>query len=405
MGGKYDRFEVADYSKGFRHMRSFSDAAEARAEAKRIATQIASGEAEAAQIRGKDAAAYGQAVELLRPTGAHLLTAAVRYAECFKILGGDRMLEACKDFARRNPVTREPRTVRQVADELVELKKKRGASARYVEQMEWTLDKFAEAFARNVDAITTIEIQSWLDGMSFSPRTIKNFRDAANTLFNFAEARGYIARGDNPVAATEKAGARNGNPIEIYTPEELQRLFAAAPPYFKPILALQAFAGLRSVEITRLDWQDVKLERGHIELGAHKTKTATRRLVPILPNLAAWLADYAKQKGKVWTRASGRFYKVQMAITAATEVKADPKKKIAAVPPVKRKQNALRHSFISYRVADCNDVPRVALESGNSPGMIFAHYRELVTPADAKTWFAIAPETPANVIAMSAATK
>lgn len=34
---------------------------------------------------------------------------------------------------------------------------------------------------------------------------------------------------------------------------------------------------------------------------------------------------------------------------------------------VKWKKNALRHSFISYRVAETQDVPKVALEAGNSP--------------------------------------
>jgi hypothetical protein len=33
----------------------------------------------------------------------------------------------------------------------------------------------------------------------------------------------------------------------------------------------------------------------------------------------------------------------------------------------------------------------VALEAGNSPEMIFEHYRELVTPETAKTWFAVKP--------------
>jgi hypothetical protein len=31
------------------------------------------------------------------------------------------------------------------------------------------------------------------------------------------------------------------------------------------------------------------------------------------------------------------------------------------------------------------------LEAGNSPQMIFAHYRELVTPEAAKAWFAVTP--------------
>lgn len=401
MAGKYKRFELADYSLGFRRLRSFSDATKARTEAKKIATQIAAGEAEAAQIRGKDAAAYGQAIEILRPTGTHLISAATRYAEAFKILSGDRILEAAKDFARRNPVKREPRTVRQVADELIELKTKRDVSGRYLEDLKWRLGKIATAFAVNVDSITTGEIQAWLDGMDGSPRSIKNFRGTANTLFKFAEARGYISRGENPVIATERNEKRNGKAIEIYTPVELQRLILAAPDWFRPVIALQAFAGIRSAEVWRLDWRDIKLERGHIELGADKTKTASRRIVPIVPNLAQWLAPHAIKSGKVYRHSRPYFYEVTAKVAAATEIKTDVKKSIAALPPVEWKQNALRHSFISYRVADTADVPRVALESGNSPAMIFAHYREVVTPADAKAWFAIAPDAPANVVSIT----
>ena len=64
------------------------------------------------------------------------------------------------------------------------------------------------------------------------------------------------------------------------------------------------------------------------------------------------------------------------------------------------KHNALRHSFISYRVAETQNVAQVALEAGNSPGMIFGHYRELVTADDAKTWFAVTPTQPANIITL-----
>jgi len=37
------------------------------------------------------------------------------------------------------------------------------------------------------------------------------------------------------------------------------------------------------------------------------------------------------------------------------------------------------------------NVAQVALEAGNSPAVIFSNYRELVTPQDAKAWFAIVP--------------
>jgi hypothetical protein len=42
-------------------------------------------------------------------------------------------------------------------------------------------------------------------------------------------------------------------------------------------------------------------------------------------------------------------------------------------------------------VAESKDAAAVALEAGNSPKMIFEHYRELVTPEEAKEWFGILP--------------
>ena len=65
------------------------------------------------------------------------------------------------------------------------------------------------------------------------------------------------------------------------------------------------------------------------------------------------------------------------------------------------RHNALRHSFISYRVADIQNVAQVALEAGNSPQMVFKKYRQLVTPAAAKAWFAIAPAGASKIVTMN----
>lgn len=398
-------FEVVDYTEGRRAFRGFSNFAAAAEEAERLAKLIATGQTSAATLRNADAATFGRALELLRGIDVPLELVAAHYAKAFKILGSDQIIEAAKDFIRRNPILREPRTVRQVADEMIELQTKRKKSDRYVEDLSGRLGNFARAFAHDIANVTTADVQTWLDGMKAAPRSVKNFRDAANSLFKFAEARGYIAKGENPVTGTQKIATRNSEPITIYTPTELHRLIAAAPKWFKPVIALQAFAGLRSAEVMRLDWRDVKLERDHIELGADKTKTATRRLVPITPNLAEWLAPHTLKSGKVFPHSRAYFHEVQRNTAGATEIKTDLKKNRAALAPVEWRHNALRHSFISYRVAGTADVPRVALESGNSPAMIFAHYRELVTADDAKNWFAIAPDQVANVTPIAAARK
>jgi len=57
------------------------------------------------------------------------------------------------------------------------------------------------------------------------------------------------------------------------------------------------------------------------------------------------------------------------------------------------KHKALRHSFVSYRLAAIQNIPQVAVEAGNSPQMILKHYRELVRPKAAKDWFAITPKS------------
>ena len=60
----------------------------------------------------------------------------------------------------------------------------------------------------------------------------------------------------------------------------------------------------------------------------------------------------------------------------------------------------MRHSFCSYRMAEVKNAAQVALEAGNSPRMIFEHYRELVTEDEAKEWFGIGPKAAANVTPM-----
>ncbi len=382
-------WEVADFTSGSRRMRSFSDFDKAKAEAKRIALLLSKGASTAAKLTNADAAEFGNSVAILRNAGitTSLQTVADRYAQMAKIVGEDKLIEAIKYFAYRNPTTREIRTVEQTGNELLELKRNRKASVRYTSDLKARLATIAKQFPRNVDQVTTTDLQKWFDGMDSAPRTIRNFRNTASALFKYAEARGYLARGENPVLATEKIKTKSASPIEIYTPGEISKLLAGAPASFKPIIAIQAFAGLRSAEVMRLDWSSVRLDRGHIEVTAQNAKTASRRIVPILPNLAAWLKDHVKTAGLVFETGNASTFNNRQHETATA----------AGVP---WKANALRHSFISYRVAETQNVAQVALEAGNSPGMIFGHYRELVTAEDARTWFATMPKQPENVVEM-----
>jgi integrase len=388
---EYRVYEVEDFTTGTRRLQSLSDHAEAQALAKKIADQLAGGKVEAASMTNAAAASYGRAVELLRPTGATLETAADVYARAWKVFGEDRIVEAILFLKRHGASLVQRRTVAETVSELLEIKRKRTqkgrpASDRYIKDLSTRLEKFARDFAVDISNITTPDIQGWIDKLEVAPQTAKNFRTVLGTLFQFAESRGYTLKGANPMDGVESISA-NGGAIEIYTPDEIAALLTAASEDFLPVVALGAFAGLRAAEIERIEWSNIDIAGGHIEVAADKAKTRSRRLVPVLPNLAQWLANYSNRKGKVWT---GTDKEMRTARADAVAKAQTP-----------WKDNALRHSFISYRLAEIKNAAQVALEAGNSPAMVFKHYRELVKPEAAKAWFAIAPEQPANVISMT----
>ena len=65
--------------------------------------------------------------------------------------------------------------------------------------------------------------------------------------------------------------------------DELRALLEAAAaqaPDVLPLLAIGAFAGLRDAEIKRLDWSEVDLARGFIEVKAAKQKARGVELLP-----------------------------------------------------------------------------------------------------------------------------
>jgi integrase len=191
------------------------------------------------------------------------------------------------------------------------------------------------------------------------------------SLFSYAEKRGYVDR--NPVLAVDKIKLVDAPP-EILTPDQLNSLLDNCPGLLLPCIALGAFAGLRTAEVLRLEWNDIDLKRGFINVSATKSKTAKRRLIPIAPNLAEWLRPYTEKKGKIYPY-SHRMYYVQIELL------------IKSAGLSEWPNNGPRHSFASYHLAFHQNAPQLALEMGHTtPRTIFDNYREVVTPGEAERY-------------------
>src|SRR6266550_4404102 len=280
-------------------------------------------------------------------------------------------------------------TVEQLTRELLETKRKDGRSEIYLRDLRNILAIFVRDFgSRAVAGITVEELDNWLRALPGSPKTRTNFRANIGVLFSLARQRRIIT--ENPIEFTAKPKLPD-NPPEVLTVNELQGLLEAAQrtaPDVLAMLSIGAFAGLRDAEIKRLDWSEVDLTRGHIEIKAAKSKSARRRIIPIQPNLAEWLRAYAAMKGSV--------------VPEGARGKLDRVCKAAGLS--RWPQNGLRHSFASYRLAACHDAPRVAGELGHtSPQMLYSTYREVVLPEEAERYWKLVPDVKAaNVVAFAA---
>ena len=166
-------------------------------------------------------------------------------------------------------------------------------------------------------------------------------------------------------------------PPGIITPSQARALLDACldfTPDILPVIVLTLFGGLRRAQAEKIEWEEIGGE--FIEVKAHKAKTRRRRLVPVSAHLRAWLDCTRAIGGKL------------PAVNYADKFKrALDKSRLRAGWP----QNALRHSFASYHYARHRNENETAALMGNSPQMVFAHYRELVRPAEAEAFFGIMP--------------
>ena len=227
-----------------------------------------------------------------------------------------------------------------------------------------------EVSVRDLDLDTT---QMWLDTQDLTPKGKKNMRGYLNTFLKWCHAKGYSEIQSLHLTVPKQTSKDN---IGVFTPTQLKDILKAFPDNLVPPVVIGAFAGLRTSEINRLEWKDIR--GGHIHLSAAITKTGIKRVVPIQPNLQAWLDKYGKKSGSV----------------------VDPPVKNLGTKfsYIRRKlglewvKNGLRHSFCSYRLAMKPNAAAVSLEAGNTPTVLLRRYNEAVTKPEAEKWFSIKPE-------------
>jgi integrase len=366
---------------------------EAKACAEAAANKLAHGEMQALELRGEDRRIYLAATSQLQGRNVRLDVAAREYAEAKAIVKDADLREVSRFYMKYSRTEVKPIALPVLVQEFVSSLEQDKRSEYHVRDMDLRLNRFAKDFPGEIGEVTTAQIETWLRGLTslakgtrrgepLKSRSRNNYRDAIVELFNYARKRGYLpkdlsteANGANRVPEDDKRDN------EIFSPEQMEDFLSHAPPRLIPGMAIKAFSGLRTEEVSALEWENISFERDCIILPKSVTKTKRRRIVPILPNLRKWIQPFDGLTGRICYQ-----WATPQSVFQAWE-------RHALKREIKAGANRFRNSYISYRVAQTSDVQKVSLESGNSPRVILEDYLELATPEDAKRWFGVMPST------------
>jgi integrase len=290
-----------------------------------------------------------------------------------------------------------PHTVKECMDKFIASRVANGASAAQIKNLKKHCGRFAKSFgSRKIDGIDSSEIETWLleqkderGKTPWEPKTRRNYRGSLVDMANYAR-RVLKAIPDNggdtefQKVPTPKVPPKKE--VEIYYPEDLEKLLATAlEEYvdFIPMIVLGGLMGLRPNEChgeeatrPRIQWDAFNWQDKYLAVWGQKINSKATRHVPVSPNAMLWLKPFKSLKGNIWNGKSSydnRF------------------KAIRHLAGVKDVYNGLRHSFASFRYRILKDPDKVAEEMGNSREEFYRSYRRNVTDAQAAAWFAVNP--------------
>jgi len=241
----------------------------------------------------------------------------------------------------------------------------------------------AEFGDRMISSLSVSELDSWLTAGEWAPSTKVKIRASSVTFFRWCRVQGLLPDQTTEAEKMARPIVMKSAPTTLDR-EELAAMLAAVHPEFLPWLAISAWAGVRSEELYphrdsekhALDWENIDLPGRIITIPREVSKTNERRIIPICDALAAVLVPISRPSGRITGhRAPSDRKHGELAETLH----------LGALIGGWR-NNALRHSFVSYRCALVG-VGSAAMEAGNSEAETRRSYRDAKSEAEGEEWF------------------
>jgi len=186
------------------------------------------------------------------------------------------------------------------------------------------LDAVEEHFATlPVDALAArgmrAEIRSW-HSKGKATRTADARLSTLSALLSWAVE--FDLAPINPAAKIARRHEKVDHSDVVWTPDELEKLFAAANPPCRRVCIVAAYTGLRLGDVIGLRWADIDDDAGVIDRATNKSRGKTRAVVPILSQVRAVLSECSRDTPTVIVNTWGRPWTIGGVQTAIHRAKA-----------------------------------------------------------------------------------
>ncbi|MFC5049962.1 hypothetical protein ACFPK9_04985 [Rubritalea spongiae] len=233
-----------------------------------------------------------------------------------------------------------------------------------------------------LSGVTQEFLEVWLDRGDPAPLYYNTRLIVWRNFLSRCRDWGYISEGVKHVADKIPKRRKDFASPPIISIDQMERGLDLLKGAHLAGFAVACFSGLRPSEIGRLKWADVKKDYIYVRAETSK-KVKAERYVPMQPKLWAILKGVRKELEK--KSKTGLVCSKFQWIKISRHLRAGKKPVLESWP-----MDLLRHSYISYRLAQTASISQVADEAGNSPDVIRDHYRRPLKRETGEKWFALA---------------
>lgn len=318
---------------------------------------------------------------MILPDGVSMVTAAKEYA-ALHVTGGD---------GSGSGIGSALLSLQAAVGQWIAAKEARGLRGRSVDTARQRVGTLVRSLGTTaVVNLTDKDLETCLAAAEsesdLSARTRSGIITAWRDLFSFCVRRGYIAK--SAADALVKPRVPRSMP-EFLTVNAVRGILQGALLHYPnaiPKLALGFFGGLRTEELHRLTWENVKLDDGFVLVEPEQAKMGVARHVAIMPALRDWLVTLFDVKA-----CHGLLPLTTYEFDAA-------RRAVCEEYAVRWPQNAMRHTFATYHMAAFQDAGKTAFELGHTGDsrLLYRHYRGLATKEAADEFWALRPENVAT---------